>query len=165
MGEVRTFQAGWSISRLAEEFGMDRKTVAKRMREASIAPAGKRDGYDVYRLADAATALVSRGASASEGQSDPRELPPLERRAFYQSENERLKVEVTTGALVPAAEVEGDYAALVKIVSQFFDTLPDVLERDCALTAEQVVRVQESCDKVRQAMYEKVMEEDVRELA
>lgn len=38
----------------------------------------------------------------------------MERRAYYQSENERLKVETTTGLLVPAAEVEADYAELVK---------------------------------------------------
>lgn len=163
MGEVTQFQAGWSISQLASEFGMDRKTVSKRLREAGVAPTGKRGGYDVYRLHDAVQPLFGR--TDAEAAANPRDLPPLERRAFYQSENERLKVEVATGALVPAPEVESDYADFVKLVAQFFDTLPDVLERDCGLTGEQVERVQEACDRVRQQMFEKVIEavpEDAR---
>jgi hypothetical protein len=164
MGEVTTFQAGWSISRLADEFGLDRRTVAKRLRDAHVQPCGKRGGSDVYRLADAAPALVDRAlADPEQQQKNPRDLPPMERRAFYQSENERLKVEVSTGALIPAPEVEADYAALVKVVAQFFDTLPDVLERDAGLTGEQVERVQEACDRVRQAIYEKVVSDDVRD--
>ena len=99
---------------------------------------------------------------------DPRDLPPMERRAFYQSENERLKVEQSLGTLVPAAEVEADYADLVKTVVQFMDTLPDVLERDCSLSPPQVIKVQEACDEVRMAMFKKVTGdegEDVRDSA
>lgn len=160
MGEVREFRPGWSISRLAEEFGMDRKTVSARIREAGIPPAGKRSGYDIYRLADVAAAVLGvddGGGSGEGGVIDPRDLPPKERKDFYQSENERLKVEVTMGTLVPAVEVEADMAELVKDVVQFLDTLPDVLERKLALKPEQVVKVQERCDAVRQQLYEKVM--------
>lgn len=117
----------------------------------------------MYRLGDAVKALFGR--TEAEAASNPRDLPPMERRAFYQSENERLKVEAATGALVPAPEVESDYAEFVKLVAQFMDTLPDVMERDCGLTGEQVIRIQAACDKVRQAMFEKVIAEvvDVRE--
>jgi hypothetical protein len=163
MAGVAEFVNGWSVTQLAKETGRARETVSKRLRDAGVAPAGKRAGYDVYRLTDAMQALY--GSTESEATANPRDLPPLERRAFYQSENERLKVEVATGALVPAPEVEADYAAFVKLVAQFFDTLPDVLERDCGLTGEQVERVQEACDRVRQQMYEKVLEDDVRESA
>lgn len=165
MGAVSEFKPGWSISRLASEFGMDRKTVAKRLRDGGVAPAGKRDGYDVYRLADVAPYLVGTVVGGAPGAVDPRDLPPTDRRAYYQSENERIKVEVSTGSLVPAAEVEADYAELIKTVVQFFDTLPDVLERDCALSPEQVMQVQNTCDRFRQGMYEKVTESDVRDSA
>lgn len=161
MGERLEFQPGWSIARLAEEFGMDRRTATKRLREAEVPPMGKRSGHDVYRLRDAAPALVDAIAAPMGGEGmDPRDLPPMERRAYYQSENERLKVETTTGQLVPAAEVEADMAKLVKILVTMLATLPDVLERDCALSAAQVIRVQEACDEVRQAMYEAVIVED-----
>lgn len=169
MGDVRAFQAGWSIARLADELGMDRRTATKRLRDAGIPPCGKRGGHDVYRLADAAPALVDPiGPSVETGVVDPRDLPPKDRKDYYQSENERLKVEVTIGQLIPAAEVEADYADLVKKVVQVLDTLPDILERDCALTPEAVVKVQETCDQVRQQMYERVIaedEDDVRDRA
>lgn len=165
MADIRDFTPGWSIARLADEFGMDRRTAAKRLRDAGVAPMAKRAGHDVYRMADAAAALVQApGASAATGILDPRDLPPMERRAFYQSENERLKVETTTGQLVPAAEVEADYAELVKKVVQFFDTLPDVLERKAGLTPEQVVKVQDACDGVRQTMFEAITD-DLRDSA
>ena len=167
MADIREFTQGWSVARLADEFGMDRRTASKRLKEAGIAPSGRRSGNDIYRLADAAPALVSMGGTAlgADGVVDPRDLPPMERRAYYQSENERLKVESTVGQLVPAAEVEADYAELVKKVVQFFDTLPDVLERKAGLTPEQVVKVQDECDRVRQSMYEGITNDDVRDSA
>lgn len=165
MADIRDFSPGWSVARLADEFGMDRRTAAKRLRDVGVAPFGKRAGHDVYRLADAAIALVQvPGVVGADGVVDPRDLPPMERRAFYQSENERLKVETTTGQLVPAAEVEADYAELVKKVVQFFDTLPDVLERKAGLTPEQVVKVQDACDGVRQTMFEAITD-DLRDSA
>ena len=167
MADIRNFTQGWSVARLADEFGMDRRTASKRLKEAGVPPFDKRNGNDVYRLADAAGALVqqSHGVVGPDGILDPRELPPMERRAYYQSENERLKVEATIGQLVPAAEVEGDYAELVKKVVQFFDTLPDVLERKAGLTPEQVVKVQDECDRVRQSMYEGITDDDIRDSA
>lgn len=168
MADTLNFSPGWSIARLADEFGMDRRTAAKRLREAGVPPTGKRGANDVYRLADAAPALIDRVAGAAggaDGVVDPRDLPPMERRAYFQSENERLKAETTTGMLVPAAEVESDYAELVKKVVQFFDTLPDVLERKAGLTPDQVIKVQEQCDRVRQSMYEAIIEDAVRDSA
>lgn len=169
MGDVRDFQPGWSIARLADEFGIDRRTATKRIRDAGVAPLGKRSGHDTYRVADVAGALLGHTPSGPGGDEvDPRDLPPMERRAFYQSENERLSVEQKLGTLVPAAEVEADYADLVKMVVQFFDTLPDVLERDCGLVPEQVMKVQESCDRVRTEMFRRVTGEeggDVRDSA
>lgn len=168
MGDVRDFQPGWSIARLADEFGIDRRTATKRIREAGIPPSGRRGSHDVYRLADVAGALVGMpmpGAGPDGQVVDPRDLPPMERRAFFQSENERLKMETTMGALVPAQEVEVEFADLVKTIVQFMDTLPDVLERDAALSPKQVHAVQNSCDRIRQAIYSKVVEEDVRDSA
>lgn len=167
MGDIREFQAGWSVARLAEEFGVDRRTATKRIRDAGIAPSGKRNGHDTYRLADVALAMsgITGTAGAEGGVVDPRDLPPMERRAFFQSENERLKVETTVGNLIPALEVEADYAALVKKFVQFLDTLPDVLERKLALRPEQVDKVQEQCDRLRQELYEKIVDDSVRDSA
>lgn len=147
-----------SLTSLATEFDCARETMKRRLDQHKVLPCGQRRGFPVYRLRDALAAW--RADEAAGWDIDA--LSPLERRAYYQSENERIKVEVSTGSLVPAAEVEADYAELVKKIAQFFDTLPDVLERDAGITGEQVIRVQEACDRMREAIYAAVTD-DVRE--
>ena len=58
----------WSISALAIEFDMDRRTVAARLRH--ISPCGERNGHAVWNLADAAPALAKRERSANKGSGD-----------------------------------------------------------------------------------------------
>jgi hypothetical protein len=40
-----------------------------------------------------------------------------------------------------------------KIVALMFDTLPDILERDCGLDIAAVERVERACGDVREALY------------
>ncbi len=159
MGEVREFKAGWSIVRQSEEFEMDRRTVARRIRDAWIPPAGVRNGYDVYQLARVAPAILgfTRGEVAT---VDPRDLPPTERRAYFQSENERLEAEKTMARLVPAAEMEADYADLVGTMVQFLNDLPQVLARDCELGPAQLDRIQQACDEAREALQSRLDERE-----
>ena len=160
MGDVSPFRQGWSISWLADQFRLDRRTVTRRIRDAGIPPAGQQSGFPVFRLADVAPVLVDPISRALEGTVDPRDLPPKDRKDFYQSENERLKVETTMGALVPAVEVEADMAELVKMAVQFLETLPDVLERKLSLQPDQVIKVQERCDHVREQLYQAIVGPD-----
>ncbi len=53
----RAFQ--FNISQLADIFGIDRKTVRKRLKYVGLKPSGKKSGTDVYTLSDAAIAIVS----------------------------------------------------------------------------------------------------------
>lgn len=53
---------GWSISALAVEFRMDRRTVASRI--ADIEPVSETGNAKLYRLADVAEALVGAGKPA-----------------------------------------------------------------------------------------------------
>lgn len=58
----------WSISALAIEFDMDRRTVAARLK--NIPPSGQKNGHDVWNLADVAPALTKRERSARNGSGD-----------------------------------------------------------------------------------------------
>jgi hypothetical protein len=167
MGEVVSaddLKIRLSISRLATEFGMARETVSKRLKAAGIKPDGKRDGYPVYRLRDAAPALIDAAPTDEDGDIDPDKLPPEKRRAWFQSERERMELESKAGKLVPALEHERDIARVLNVVVQMFETLPDVLERDESLAPHQVQRLQEILDAKRQELYEQLAgdEEDVR---
>lgn len=163
MGEVirpEEHKLRLSISRLAAEFGMARETVSKRLRLAGVQPDGKRDGYPVYRLRDVAPALVDAGAVGADGEVDPDRMPPAERRAWFQSERERMDMEVRARALIPAQEHERDVARILGKLCQFCDTLPDVLERDESLAPHQVDRVQKLVDALREDLYADLVEDE-----
>lgn len=61
----------WSVSALAVEFEMDRRTVAKRL--SGVTPSGERQGKPVWRMADAAAAIVGASRDGAE-QGDEAEL-------------------------------------------------------------------------------------------
>jgi len=143
-----------SISRAAELLCMDRKTVSKRIADANIAPAGMRDGYPVYegrRVCEAC--LLPQGATDGEGSIDPRNLKPMDRRAWYQSERERMAVEAEARQLIPAIEVHAEMAEMARGFVQFLDTLPDVLERRVHLRPEQIEAMHDQITIERQRLY------------
>ena len=141
---------------------MARETVAKRIAKAGVQPDGKKDGYPVYRLRDAAPALIEAAPTDEAGEIDPDKLPPEKRRAWFQSERDRMELEAKAGKLIPALEHERDMARLVGMVVQAFETLPDILERDEDLQPHQVERVQKVLDGVRERLYARIVsDEDV----
>jgi hypothetical protein len=147
-----------SISRLAELLGMDRKTVAKRLGDFNVPPAGKRDGYPVYDGRQACEAcLLPQTLAGEDGPIDPRNLKPMDRRAWYQSERERMAVESEARQLIPAIEVQGEMAEMARTFVQFLDTLGDQLERDVSLSPEQVDAVNKSIAKQRAQAYAQLL--------
>lgn len=167
MAAVHKIAGGFtvSISTLASEFGMDRKTVARRLDASGITPADQVRGYPVYRLRDAVKAIFGLSLERRIPEPDdattidPMRLPPMERRAWYQSENERLEVERKKGQLVPAADVEAEFATLTKLLVQGLETLPDRLERDAQLTPAQAEKVQNALDEIREELYRGQLDE------
>jgi hypothetical protein len=155
-----------SISRIAELLGMDRKTVSKRLLDANVPQAGKRDGYPVYDGRQACEAcLLPQTLAGEDGPLDPRQMKPMDRRAWFQSERERISLEADARQLIPAGEVESEMAELVRGFVQFLDTLGDQLERDVGLTAEQVEAANKSIAKQRGALYAQLQAEDQDEAA
>lgn len=143
-----------SISRLSELLRMDRRTVSKRLADANLAPAGKRDGFPVYDGRAACEACLLAGSQGEDGAPvDPRNLKPMERRAWYQSERERMAVEAEARQLIPAIEVQVEKAEIVRTFVQFLDTLPDQLERDVALSPDQIEAMCRAITKQRAALY------------
>lgn len=155
-----------SISRLAELLGMDRKTVSKRLAECNVPPAGKRDGYPIYDGRQACEAcLLPQTLAGEDGPLDPRQMKPMDRRAWFQSERERISLEADARQLIAAGEVESEMAELVRGFVQFLDTLGDQLERDVGLTAEQVEAANKSISRQRGALYLQLQAEDQDEAA
>ncbi|ENU1220430.1 DUF1441 family protein [Enterobacter hormaechei] len=108
----------------------------------------------VYELGPAIQALLTPSVKENG------EMSPQDRKAWYQSENERLRFEEASRELLPVDEVAREYASLAKAVVMVLETLPDILERDCALTPTAVTRVQIIIDDLRDEMARKIQESD-----
>lgn len=142
-----------NVSQLAELVGMNRNLVARRLRELELV-AGNGENLKVYELGPALQALLTPSVKENG------EMSPQDRKAWYQSENERLRFEAASRELIPAEEVAREYASLAKAVVMVLETLPDILERDCALTPTAVTRVQIIIDDLRDEMARKIQESD-----
>ncbi len=139
----------WSISKMAEAFGMSRNTVSKRLRAKNVPASGQVKGSKVYHLKDAAPALFEADGMGSNADNNPNEMTPDMRKAWFQSENERVKLEQKLGQLCEAHDVAREMALMAKSVVQVLETLPDILERDCGLQPQQVATVQSHIDDLR----------------
>lgn len=151
-----------NVSQLAALSGVHRQTVSARLK--NVIPEGGNDSnLKLYSLTSVLSELMKMPAPVAEG-----EMEPQDRKAWYQSERERLKFEQEVGELIPASDVAREFAELAKAMIQSFETLPDILERDCALLPAAVSRVQTIIDDLRDEIARKVMndgssEEEVTE--
>lgn len=142
-----------NVTRLAELVGMNRNMVARRLRETEM-DGGNGENLKQYELGKALRVLILPSVQENG------EMSPQDRKAWYQSENERLKFEKEERDLIPAEEVAREYAHMAKAMVQVLETLPDILERDCALTPAAVTRVQGIIDDLRDEMARKVADSE-----
>ena len=146
-----------NINQLAAITDLHRQTVASRLTNVEPAP-GSNARLKLYSVLDILKELLSR-TTASELVDVDNMLPP-DRKAWFQSERERLKFQQETNELIPAAEVSREFSSMAKAVVQVLETLPDILERDCAMTPSAVVRVQKVIDDLRDQIALKVEQAD-----
>jgi hypothetical protein len=65
-----------------------------------------------------------------------------------------VKLEKEQRGLIPVSEVVAVYSAMTKSVVQVLEVIPDILERDCALTPQAVAAVQSTIDDLRATLAE-----------
>lgn len=142
-----------SLSAWAREFGVHYETVRRGLMERGAKPVGKHRGHDQYLCRDVVAAL-----SGSAEPVDPEKLSPFNRRAWYQGELDRQRLQQQRGELIPQLELEQEMAAVVKILIEASEGLPDLLERDCGLPGPVLARVEQTIDKVREEMHKRLLE-------
>jgi hypothetical protein len=138
-----------SITQLSEETGKTRETISRKLAAAKVPPSGEVRKLAVYRLRDALRALY---LGLDDGSIDPDKLDPHSRHAHYKAEREKQSLATDAGELILREAYRDEVARVAKLVSQSLDAIPDLLERDCALTPEQVMRVQRELDKLRESL-------------
>lgn len=146
-----------NINQLAAITDVHRQTVAARLK--NVAPAaGSNSKLKLYLVTDILSALMIPTAS-----TDLEDMSPSDRLAHWKAENEKLKHELDTKQLIPAEDVAREFSLMAKAVVMVLETLPDILERDCALPPAAVSRVQSVIDDLRDQMAQKVHEAEREE--
>jgi DNA-binding Lrp family transcriptional regulator len=135
-----------NVTQLAELVGMNRNMVARRLRETEM-DGGNGENLKQYELGKALRVLIMPSVQENG------EMSPQDRKAWYQSENERLKYESAARELIPADECADVYRTMCKGLVIVLETLPDLLERDCALTPTATKYVQDKIDDFRDHLY------------
>ncbi|HCB8126564.1 TPA: DUF1441 family protein [Escherichia coli] len=142
-----------NINQIASLTDLHRQTVAARLSGVPLAP-GSNPKLKLYSVVDILTTLLTRTTDPAKINVD--ELLPTDRKAWFQSERERLKFEIETATLIPASDVTREFATMAKAVVQVLETLPDILERDCGLHPAAVARVQTIIDDLRDQIAQRV---------
>ena len=153
--EIASFKL--NINQLAGITGVHRQTVAARLKNVEPAP-GSNAKLKLFQITDILTELMVPPVSG-----ELEEMTPSDRLAHWKAENERIKFEQETGQLIPADEVAREFSLMAKAIVMVLETLPDVLERDCALTPAAVSRVQSVIDDLRDQMAQKVLDAEEEE--
>ncbi|MBP6121084.1 DUF1441 family protein [Providencia sp.] len=154
----------WSVAKIAEAFGLNRGTVKKRLLDANTPIANTVRGNPVYALRDVGPILFGAEPDADiNSLQNPSLMPPKDRKDWYQSENERIKLETTLKQLVPVSEVHREMAVTIKAISQVLDTWPDKLERDKGWKADQITEAQKVVDELRDILAFEVLDAEGEE--
>lgn len=135
-----------NINQLAAITDVHRQTVAAKLKNIEPA-AGSNSKLKLYLITDILTELMISTVSSS-----LEDMQPPDKLAHWKAENERLKFEQDTGQLIPADEVAREFSLMAKAVFMVLETLPDILERDCALPPAAVSRVQSVIDDLSDQM-------------
>ncbi|MCW2473413.1 MULTISPECIES: DUF1441 family protein [unclassified Symbiopectobacterium] len=144
----------FNINQLAGITGLHRQTISSRLKNVEPAP-GSNARLKLYALPALLCELMKTGETFEVDQ-----MTPPDRKAWFQSERERLKFQQEVGELIPADDVVREFSSMAKAVIQILETLPDILERDCALQPAAVMRVQSIIDDLRDNIAQKIIEAD-----
>ena len=113
--------------------------------------AGRKKGYSPKKAQEAA----DRQAAADDPDGDPndvssvaaRKAVAVARKETALADQAELKYKIDSGQYVPRAEVQDACATLLAAVGQSLRSLPDLLERKCALPPDAVARVESVVDE------------------
>lgn len=147
-----------TMSQLAQLFETDAKTLPQRLK--GVVPAGKRDGYRVYKIRDAAARLVKPGFEIEEfiRQMSPQEMHPLLLKEFWNGQRARLTYEREMGNYWPTEDIVELFGVLSQGIRQTLILTVDDVEREEGFTGGQKKAFRRIVDSAIETMNEKLTE-------
>lgn len=91
---------------------------------------------DLFAMAEWYFTEYRSGALGADGQKDPEDMTPQDRKAHYEAETKRRDLQARDRELIPATEAERVIAVAFAAISQDLRAIPDNLERRVGLSGD-----------------------------
>ena len=148
----------------AEFFSVSLPTIEGWIRRGC--PVIQRGSRGVSWTLDLLAVAMWRYVPEQEDQSlDPENLPPKERKDWYDGEKRRREIQERDRELIPVEEFDQVYSHMIKLVAAGLETLPDLLERDAGLTGEQLEPVFRTIDGLRESLFQSLTDREPADAA
>lgn len=146
----------WTATKFSDVLRVDRRVCQQALETAPYRMIGKRQ---VWHVREGFEVIFRRkyGLGEAADTVNPAKMPPKDRLDHYKAERERIKLAQEVRVLIPAQEVEAVVGDGLKTVAQGLDVIPDTLEREAGLAPEAVMLVQRSIDRIRDQLYDGLM--------
>ena len=143
---------GLSVSNLAVLFGVDHKTLGGKIRD--VAPCGTRAGFPIYKVKEVAPYLTRPKGDMEEyiRRMNPRDIPPILQKEFWNGQNARLKYEEAEADVWPTEQVVEYFGSALQAIRMALLTMTDNIERESALTDVQRTTMKRIADSALEQM-------------
>lgn len=152
---------GASISQLSKLFEMDARDVSKKM--AEVVPCGERRGFPVWRVKDAARALVPPEVSEATilnyiANMNFRNLPAALNKEIWNGLRARLRFEQEQGVLWHTDRIAETMQRTIQAIRMTLLLVPDRLNRQDDLTPRQRDLVEKMMDELLHDLKQQIVE-------
>lgn len=151
---------GVSSSWLAQVFGHDKNTIAKKLAAAGIEVVGRRNGGPLYRIPDAAAYLVKPKVDLVSYIKSlrPNDLPPMLNDAYWAAMLKRQKWEENARELWRTEDVLAVFGDLAFSIKTTVNLWVEEVDRTQGLTPEQRLTITQLSDKLLEQVHELMVE-------
>ena len=156
---VRAGHDGESITWFADEFGLTRHSVRKKITDANVHPSGRQRGNPLYRVSDVAPYLVSSRGGGEDDEDeplpDPDRMHPADMNAYWSAQKNKVetsrshdKLLAERGQLLEYDNVEYGIAALLRTLREGLLVAGDLIDAEAGLSGKQRTILDEQIDLV-----------------
>lgn len=126
----------------------------RRLAADGVVPKTSRGEYPLAGCVQGYVAFLQIGAGVD--ISDPSKMAPFLRRAHYQAELEKLKIQNLCAELIPHEEVAHELWLMMRLAEECLDGLLELLARECGLSGKSLALVEKRLGILRKDLRDRM---------